>query len=38
MEQKSMIRKGLILIGSDAELLSNALAIVKTKIYEKPGL
>jgi hypothetical protein len=30
-----MIEKGLILTGSDAELLSRALAEVKTKIYEE---
>ncbi|MGA7076574.1 MAG: hypothetical protein WBZ42_08550 [Halobacteriota archaeon] len=30
-----MIEKGLILIGSDAELLSRALAEVKTKVYEE---
>jgi hypothetical protein len=30
-----MIEKGLILIGSDAELLNRALSEVKTKIYEE---
>jgi hypothetical protein len=30
-----MIEKGLIITGSDAELLSNALAEVKTKAYEE---
>jgi hypothetical protein len=30
-----MIEKRLILAGSDAELLSNALAEVKTKIFEE---
>ena len=35
MEDKEAIRKGLILTGGDAALLSNALAEVKTKIYEK---
>jgi hypothetical protein len=30
-----MIETGLILTGSDAELLSNALAEVKTKVYEE---
>lgn len=30
-----MIEKGLILTGNDAELLSHALAEVKTKIYEE---
>jgi len=29
-----MIESGLILTGSDAELLSHALAEVKTKVYE----
>jgi hypothetical protein len=29
-----MIKKGLILTGSDAELLSRALSEVKTKFYE----
>jgi hypothetical protein len=32
-----MIEKGLILTGSDAELLSRALSEVKTKVYEKSG-
>ena len=30
-----MIEKGLIITGSDAELLSNALSEVKTKAYEE---
>jgi hypothetical protein len=30
-----MIEKGLIITGSDAELLSNALLEVKTKTYEE---
>lgn len=30
-----MIENGLILTGSDAELLSHALAEVKTKVYEE---
>jgi len=30
-----MIEKGLIITGSDAELLSDALAEVKTKAYEE---
>jgi hypothetical protein len=30
-----MIERGLIITGSDAELLSNALAEVKTKAYEE---
>jgi hypothetical protein len=30
-----VIEKGLILTGSDAELLSHALAEVKTKVYEE---
>jgi hypothetical protein len=30
-----MIEKGLIITGSDAELLSNALAEVKTRAYEE---
>jgi hypothetical protein len=30
-----MIEKGLILIGSDADLLSRALSEVKTKAYEE---
>jgi hypothetical protein len=30
-----MIENGLILTGSDAELLSRALLEVKTKVYEK---
>jgi hypothetical protein len=30
-----MIENGLILTGSDAELLSRALAEVKTKVYEE---
>ena len=30
-----MIENGLILTGSDVELLSNALAEVKTKVYEE---
>ena len=30
-----MIEKGLIITGSDAELLSNALAEVKNKAYEE---
>ena len=30
-----MIEKGLILTGSDAELLSRALSEVKTKVYEE---
>ncbi len=30
-----MIEKGLILTGSDAELLSCALSEVKTKVYEE---
>jgi hypothetical protein len=30
-----MIEKGLILTGSDAELLSRALSEVKTKVYEQ---
>jgi hypothetical protein len=32
-----MIEKGLILTGSDADLLSRALSEVKTKVYEKSG-
>jgi hypothetical protein len=32
-----MIEKGLLLTGSDAELLSRALSEVKTKVYEKSG-
>jgi hypothetical protein len=31
-----MIENGALLTGSDAELLSRALAEVKTKIYEEP--
>jgi uncharacterized protein with PIN domain len=34
-EGEKMIEKGLILIGSDAELLNRALSEVKTKIYEE---
>jgi hypothetical protein len=34
MEEGKMIEKGLILTGSDAELLSRALSEVKTKAYE----
>jgi hypothetical protein len=30
-----MIQNGLILTGNDAELLSNALEVVKAKFYEK---
>ena len=30
-----MIEKGLILTGSDADLLSSALSEVKTKVYEE---
>jgi hypothetical protein len=30
-----MIEKGLIITGSDAELLSRALSEVKTKVYEE---
>ena len=30
-----MIERGLIITGSDAELLSRALSEVKTKVYEK---
>jgi hypothetical protein len=30
-----MIKKGLILTGSDAELLSRALSEVKTKVYDE---
>ena len=30
-----MIEKGVIITGSDAELLSNALSEVKTKAYEE---
>ena len=30
-----MIEKGLILTGSDADLLSRALSEVKTKVYEE---
>jgi hypothetical protein len=30
-----MIEKGVVLTGSDAELLSRALAEVKTKLYEE---
>ena len=30
-----MIEKGLIITGSDAELLSDALSEVKTKAYEE---
>jgi hypothetical protein len=30
-----MIEKGLIIMGSDAEFLSNALSEVKTKAYEE---
>jgi hypothetical protein len=33
-----MIEKGLIITGSDAELLSDALAEVKTKAYEESEL
>jgi len=32
-----MIEKGLIITGSDAELLSRVLLEVKTKVYEKSG-
>ena len=32
---KEMIEKGLIITGSDAELLSRALSEVKTKVYEE---
>jgi hypothetical protein len=32
---EKMIEKGLILTGSDAELLSRALSEVKTKVYEE---
>jgi hypothetical protein len=35
--REKMIEKGLILTGSDAELLSRALSEVKTKVYEKSG-
>ena len=31
-----MIESGLILTGNDAELLSHALAEVKTKVYKDP--
>ena len=34
-EEGKMIEKGLIITGSDAELLSNALSEVKTKAYEE---
>jgi hypothetical protein len=34
-EEVKMIEKGLIITGSDAELLSNALSVVKTKAYEE---
>jgi hypothetical protein len=33
-EEAIMIERGLIITGSDAELLSSALAEVKTKSYE----
>jgi len=33
-EEEKMIEKGLIITGSDAELLSDALSEVKTKAYE----
>jgi hypothetical protein len=36
MEQK-MIEKGLILTGSDAELLSRALSEMRAKVYKKAG-
>jgi len=32
-----MIEKGLILSGSDADLLSSALSEVKTIVYKKSG-
>jgi hypothetical protein len=32
-----MIEKGLILTGSDADLLSSALSEVKTIVYKKTG-
>ena len=32
-----MIEKGLILTGSDADLLSSALSEVKTIVYKKSG-
>jgi hypothetical protein len=34
-EEAKMIEKGLIITGSDAELLSRALSEVKTKAYEE---
>jgi len=34
-EEAKMIEKGLIITGSDAELLSRALSEVKTKVYEE---
>jgi hypothetical protein len=34
-KREKMIEKGLILTGSDAELLSHALSEVKTKVYEE---
>jgi hypothetical protein len=34
-EEAKMIERGLIITGSDAELLSNALTEVKTKVYEE---
>ena len=34
-EEEKMIEKGLIITGSDAELLSRALSEVKTKAYEE---
>jgi hypothetical protein len=35
MERENMIENGLILTGSDAELLSRALTEVKSKAYEE---
>jgi hypothetical protein len=37
VRREKIIEKGLILTGSDAELLSRALSEVKTKVYEKSG-
>jgi hypothetical protein len=35
LRREKMIENGLILTGNDAELLSRALAEVKTKFYER---
>jgi hypothetical protein len=37
-EEEKMIEKGLIITGSDAELLSRALSEVKTKPMKNPRL